>query len=180
MSYFSSTPRKLTALPDVGLDWGRFIHTGADLVYLIRFRLATADTAEAGHVCELQLALEPMVTARSAMDGHAAYANARHKIEILKALGISIEGETDAAGTLSPGHAIGVESPEKRNITLAAMCTELMAENASLKKELAALKQRFGVVDASGTASTTTKKKKRSMFRFRSKSRDSARESSGE
>lgn len=174
MSYFSSTPRKLTALPDVGLDGGRFIRTGADLVYLIRFRLATADTAEAGHVCELQLALEPMVTARSAMDGHAAYASARHKMEILKALGISIEGETDA-GTLSPGHAIGVESPEKRNITLAAMCTELMAENAALKKELAALKQRFGVVDASGAASTTTKKKKRSMFRFRSKSRDSAR-----
>jgi hypothetical protein len=43
----------------------------ADLVYLFRFRNASVSS---GHIHELQLALEPMVTARSALHGHAGKA----------------------------------------------------------------------------------------------------------
>eukprot|EP00038_Savillea_parva_P031753 m.90140 g.90140 ORF g.90140 m.90140 type:complete len:1008 (-) comp9843_c0_seq1:96-3119(-) len=69
----------------------------ADLVYLFRFPQRPASQgqgqgqATGGHICELQLALEPMVTARSSLHGHAAYAQARHKMEILEAQGIDVE-----------------------------------------------------------------------------------------
>lgn len=58
----------------------------ADLVYLFRIR-AEGAISGARHIYELQLALEPMVTARSALHGHVAYAKARHKIEMLDVIG---------------------------------------------------------------------------------------------
>lgn len=48
---------------------------------LILFRVV----GSTGHICEMQIALHMLLTARKEMGAHAAYAQARHFIEIFEA-----------------------------------------------------------------------------------------------
>lgn len=96
----------------------------ADLVYL--FRIPCQDSEHFPqpwheHIYELQVALEPMVTARSALHGHAAYAAARHKMEMLDVLGIRVSTSVE---TIAP-----TETTEVR-------LSRVLAENERLQAEL--------------------------------------------
>eukprot|EP00035_Acanthoeca_spectabilis_P028145 m.469369 g.469369 ORF g.469369 m.469369 type:complete len:818 (-) comp28448_c0_seq1:9-2462(-) len=96
----------------------------ADLVYL--FRIPCQDSEQVPqpwheHIYELQVALEPMVTARSALHGHAAYAAARHKMEMLDVLGIRVSTSVE---TVAP-----TETTEVR-------LARVLAENERLQAEL--------------------------------------------
>jgi len=70
----------------------------ADLVYLFRNSRYSADDAACdstmGHIHEVQLVLKPMLVARKGMDTHAAYAAARHLLEVLQVLNVDVEKAT--------------------------------------------------------------------------------------
>jgi ankyrin repeat protein len=111
----------------------------ADLVYLFRINGST------GHICELQLALEPLVTARSSLHGHAAYASARHKIEILSSLGISV---TDAPPLENPDSPVSVTPTSDEVTKLEPIHAALSRENAALLEENARLRKRIEALEA--------------------------------
>lgn len=117
-----------------------------DCVYLFRVK----SEKSTGHICELQLALEPLVTARSSLHGHVAYTRARHKIEMLSALGISVNTDSPPISPqvvpTSTGDDVVVEetlSLKDQNIALKLRNDALETENEELKNENQRLKARL-------------------------------------
>jgi len=110
-----------------------------DLVYLVRV------PGGYGHICEIQLALQPMLTARKGMHGHEAYGRARHLLEVLTYLGIDCtvaEAKDDDMR----------EEKERLELLLEQRDTEIV----ELKHDVAVLReQRRVILEAKGRHSWT-------------------------
>lgn len=123
----------------------------ADLVYLIRVRPDHSKVVPCeGHICEIQLVLHSLLTARRGMEGHEAYAEARHILEVLEAIqnpyivddvdrlsATEIRRELTALRDQVRILTDSAHSLTTANRSLTSEVERLAQENAHLRRELA-------------------------------------------
>lgn len=98
-----------------------------DLLYLVRSRSGKGTYA---HICELQVVFRPMLLARKGLDGHQAYAKARHLLEVLEAIGETVDIEQVLSGSGSPEEMVEFCNVELD--TLRAEIVRLKTEHANV------------------------------------------------
>jgi hypothetical protein len=112
-----------------------------DLVYLVRNSIDAVDVTtnthqtDTRHICEVQVVLRSMLTARRGMDGHAAYAEARHLIEMLGTTGEVIR--FSSADRLTEVSRLQQEN-DHLHLAIDARALQTTAELEVLKAELVA------------------------------------------
>jgi len=79
---------------------------------------------DAGHVCELQVALDMMILARQGMKAHESYARARHFIELTESVGSPFQAQAP--------EATGAQDEADRETLLLAENKRLVEENTAL------------------------------------------------
>lgn len=118
---------------------------------------ASSDDSEAsgplhtGHICELQLVLQSMLTARRGMDGHKTYAEARHIVEALKAVDCPLVMDDDDRLSATEIRR-EVKALRQQVKTLGESQVKVCKEKEALAEENARLRAELARAGASGTA----------------------------